>query len=120
MALFFRPRRGAEASRIEALEDAMTQLVRAHKEETARLQARLDALWAIAFPAWIREAIPHAEQLGWLVEPTANSLIFRNLTTDDRCTLTLPLPEDEDSLVALQKDLHLRLGFVGPSARRAA
>jgi len=85
---FRRDHDGSPEQRVAAIEESLAALIRVHKEEVARLEHRITVLWAMAVPAWIREAIPHAEALGWTIEPQTDCLKFCHLEFDDSCRRT--------------------------------
>jgi hypothetical protein len=79
--------------------------------ELADLRLTNTILWALA-PQWITSCLPQAIASGWTVESTPAAIVFRHAGRDEVYGIPLPLPEPAEQ-VAIQRELHMRLSFVG-------
>jgi hypothetical protein len=79
--------------------------------ELAELRLTNTVLWALA-PQWITSCLPHAIASGWTVESSPAAIIFRHAGRDEEFGIPLPLP-DPAGQVTIQRELHMRLPFVG-------
>jgi hypothetical protein len=102
--------RQSDDNALNALADRTAVL----EEENSLLRDQTAVLWALA-PTWITEPIPHARAHGWNVRATCAAIHFEHPGRRDEYPIRLPLPVDPTEHVRMQRDLHMRLDYSGPT-----
>jgi hypothetical protein len=100
---------GTDQTRAAAVEQRLGQL----EQLATQLAEDVNVLWALC-PVWIRAALPHAKESGWTIRRETSWLVFEH-PERETYRIALPLPVDPADQVGTQRELHMRLGFVGKS-----